>query len=217
MTAPTKAPPTDEVDLFYCAECGSVLLEGREKWCEGCEPEDHDHFADDSDVLELLLDYDLPELAETYEEGLARDTANKFLWVLSKLEGEKRANEAEYTNLMASYGEAHVSRQNSLDAQIQFLTEQRLQPLFGYCDTGKKKSLKLLNGTIGERTSKRKLVVEDEELAIAWCERFAPDIVRVVRSIKKKEAGKALDDGSKIEGVITVEGEKVFYAKAVTR
>ena len=179
-----------------------------------------DHIDHDHPQVELAEHFDLPELSDTMEEAEARAKASIFLHVLGHVGKEAAANETEYRNLISYITEQHRDRQRTLERQQDWLTET-IKGLFGFMDTGKKKSLNLLGGTVGMRSRRDELTVEDDAAVIEWAEAgFAPDVVRIKKEVNRTMLREYASDLSIVDappGVSLTERPDVFYAKPRTK
>jgi phage host-nuclease inhibitor protein Gam len=139
---------------------------------------------------------------------------NSANWAMSKAaQAEKRIQQR--SALASQYHEkidAWLAEANKPDLQ----TVEFMQSLLGpwatrELATGKRKSLKLLGGTVGFRSSPPAVEVLDHDAALAYCKTFAPELVRIKEELDKKEIKKRLEGGEVIEGVQLSVGHVKFY------
>ena len=82
---------------------------------------------------------------------------------------------------------------------------------------GKKKSIKLLEGTVGFRAKKEVLKVEDDGVLLEWCKKHLPDAIEIVPAIeklKKKEINEYFDMTGEIpDGTFVEDASETFYYK----
>jgi phage host-nuclease inhibitor protein Gam len=141
------------------------------------------------------------------------DTAN---WAVSKM---KKANEriAKIRTVAEEYHRrvdtwlADIIKED-VDTIDFFETE--LRPFVSREIASRKaKSVKLMGGVAGYRSGTDTVEIEDEEKALQYCRRFAPELIRVTESIDKGDAKKLLQKGEVIEGLRLVPGIERFYVK----
>ena len=141
------------------------------------------------------------------------DTAN---WAVSKM---KKANEriAKIRTVAEEYHRrvdawlADIIKED-VDA-IEFF-EAELRPFVSReIAAHKSKSIKLMGGVAGYRSSPESVDIEDEKKALEYCRMFAPELIRVTESIDKGEAKKRLQKGEVIEGLRLAPSIERFYVK----
>lgn len=138
--------------------------------------------------------YDLPELADTMEEEVARATASTFLFALRGVGRQIEANDAEFTVLQDYNRARHVERQGGLIRQTEYLRNV-IRTLWGFMrPAAKKKSLNLIGGRVGMRAQQEELVVEDDNAVIAWAkEHQLGDLVRIKYVVDRSGLRKYVD------------------------
>lgn len=156
---------------------------------------------------------------EQEAQGFVVDTQEKAEWALSKIaRSEHRLQE------LAALAEAAKAR---IDARLAEITKgdratvarlgDMIRPWASVevAKNGKRKSVQLLNGTVGFRQSPASLVVTDEAAAVAWLEEHGGDFIRVKKEVKKGELKKAIEaNGELPDGVELHAGEVRFYVEA---
>ena len=159
-----------------------------------------------NDLIEVLHD---PEVKRFEVKDL--DTAN---WAIGKMMNAherivmREAQAAAYKYKI----EAWLAEANKDDLATCEFFESELRPFVQQAILGtKKQSVKLLYGTAGFRHSPGTVEVEDEDAAVAYCESFAPEMVRVKKSIDKMAIKKRLAEGEVFEGVKLAPGHTRFY------
>lgn len=162
-----------------------------------------------SDVMQVV--HDEPEKQRFEVKDL--DTAN---WAVGKmLSAETRIQ--QYKALADDYKrkiDSWLEKATKDDkATIEFF-ESEIRPFVEREIAGtKKQSMKLLGATVGFRKTPPSVKVEDEDAAVAYCETFAPELVRVKKSIDKTGVKKRLEAGEVFEGVEIEAGSIRFYVK----
>ena len=184
------------------------------------EPVD-DLLRSENEVLDMVSEFDLPELAGTMEEADARAMADRYLGAMRNVQADFGANEDEYKTLLAFQQQRHGERQGTLERQINWL-HGAIEVLFGFMKlTGKKKSLNLLGGQVGTRGQQDELVVEDDEELIEWAVKYQKtSLLRISRSIDRKQLRALMEikrdspaaDLVTPPGVSLKEREDVFFA-----
>ena len=159
-----------------------------------------------NDIIDVLHDPDVKRF-----EVKDLDTAN---WAVGKmLKAHQRiavraAQGAEYKARI----DAWLEQANKEDLATCEFFEGELRPFVQSELVGsKKKSVKLLYGTAGFRTPPDHVEVEDEEAALDYCRKFAPELIRVKESVDKAEIRKRLAKGEVFDGVKLTRGETRFY------
>lgn len=76
-----------------------------------------------------------------------------------------------------------------------------------------KQSMKLLGATAGFRKTPASVVIEDEGAIVEYCETFAPELVRVKKSVDKTEMRKRIEKGEVFDGAHLEPGSVKFYVK----
>ncbi len=156
---------------------------------------------------------------EHQSQGFLVDSAEKAEWALSKIaRSEHRIQE------LAALAEAAKAR---IDARLEEITKadratvarlgDMIRPWASVevAQNGKRKSIQLLNGTVGFRQSPASLVVTDEAAAVAWLEANGGAFVRVKKSVDKLGLKKAIEEGGPLpDGVELPPAEVNFYVEA---
>ena len=170
------------------------------------------------DVRQELVEdgLDLPELADTMEEADARATASTYLFALRSIKRNMDANDAEFGVLQDYNRTRHVDRQSVLVRQTEYL-QGVLNGLFGFMQTGKKKSLNLIGGRVGMRAQQDELIVESPEAVIEHAEEYGIEaLIRTKKSVDLKGLRKHMTekDAGEIDppGVKLEERPDVFFA-----
>lgn len=100
-------------------------------------------------------------------ETAARLAADRWLRVLAGLERQHAAAKAEYAAYTAHLALMHEQRIAPLLRAADYARAQ-LADLFRFIPTGKAKSVKLLNGTLGTRHHEAHLFVREAAAALGW-------------------------------------------------
>jgi phage host-nuclease inhibitor protein Gam len=158
------------------------------------------------DIIEILHD---PEVKRFEVKDL--DTANWAIGKMLKAHDRIIVREAQAQAYKHRIDE-WMREANKEDAQTLEFFESELRPFVQSELVGsKKKSVKLLYGTAGFRTPPDHVDIEDEEAALDYCRKFAPELIRVKETIDKAEIRKRLAKGEVFDGVKLTRGETRFY------
>lgn len=162
-----------------------------------------------SDLMEVI--HDEPDKKRFEVKDL--DTAN---WAVGKMrDAETRIQ--QYRALADEYKrkiDAWLEKATHDDQQTIEFFESEIRP---YVEReiagGKKQSMKLLGATVGFRKSPASVEIEDEDAVVSYCETFAPELVRVMKSVDKTEMRKRLEKGEVFDGAHLEPGSVRFYVK----
>lgn len=136
----------------------------------------------------MQVEYDLPELADTYEEATARMIANRYLAALAAILMTQNLNEASFRAEVDFLKRRLEEKNAALDRNATWLREQLFKLTKFFTFTGKSKSLTLPYGRVGFRKSRDKVDYIDEAKVRAWAETFAPETLRTVTEIRLDRA-----------------------------
>lgn len=161
------------------------------------------------DLMEII--HDEPEKQRFEVKDL--DTAN---WAVSKVvdaNARIAARKAQADEYKAKI-DAWLDRANADDERTIEFFEAELRPFVQQeVARSNKKSVKLLEATAGFRDSGGSVEIEDEEALIAYLESFAPELVRVKKSVDKAELKKRLKAGEEFPHAHIAPGSTKFYVK----
>lgn len=132
--------------------------------------------APETDAAGLREEYDLPELAETYEEAEARAAANRYLLALRRVQRERATAKAELKATIEDLEYRSEQRDAQLAKSEGWLLDQ-LRQLARFFTFAGKKSLKLLAGRVGYRQAREAWEIADPERLLDWAQQFAQHLV----------------------------------------
>ena len=146
------------------------------------------------------------EEAET-PEVFTPDTESKADWLLGKI-ADARARAARVRENAEKIARAHDAEADGLEFRfgpaLQAFAQKEL--------TGKRKSLRLLNGVIGYRTHPAGVTITDPTDAGKWAREFCP--AAIVTSLDRKVLAAALlETGESVGFARFTPAEEVFYIK----
>jgi hypothetical protein len=148
-------------------------------------------------------------------EHFVVDSLDKALWAASKVAAERTIED------LTALGKAFHER---IDAWLERACTPHLDTT-GYLGsllrpfvvdrlTGvKARSLTLPGYRIGLRTSPARVLVEDQEVALAWLEKAVPEAVAVTKEVVKSAVKPLLASGKEVPGVVLTTGEDVLYVQ----
>ena len=162
-----------------------------------------------SDLMEII--HDEPEVKRFEVKDL--DTAN---WAVGKMLAAEsniqriRALADEYKRRIDEWAEKATKDDH---ATIEFF-ESEIRPFAEReISGGKKQSIKLMGATVGFRKTPARVEIEDEDALVGYCETFAPELVRVKKSVDKTEMRKRIEKGEVFDGAHLEPGNVNFYVK----
>lgn len=142
------------------------------------------------------------------------DSLEKALWAASKI--SRAQNELSEIQEKAQYFRGLIeswetkSSQTHLDT-VSYLSSI-LRPFLKDRLTGlKARSLHLPGYRLGLRTSPPRVVVDDNELGVAYLEKSNPEAIRVKKELVKSALKPILASGVKVPGTALVPGEETLY------
>lgn len=160
-----------------------------------------------TEIETTVQDDSLPEVDERFHVD-SRESAN---WLVRRI-----VNAREYKRRVELWAAAEIRR---AEREEQFFLARFARELEEFArkqiaQQRGRKSLPLPAGTIGFRTSPRRLDVRDERRLLAWCRRVIPSAIKTTEHVLKSsviehvERTGELPDGSELAG-----GDERFYIR----
>lgn len=179
------------------------------------------------ELVEFIEEQEIEELNlhEASEEGIKDPKqADYFVKKVKELEAYKEATNETARQAIEDYKDKverwRQQEVESLERSIEYFSELLQSFARQQLEGSSKKSLKLIEGTVGFKAQPPKIEYDDKVL-VEFLEKNKPEYVRYTPAPKKDELKKKAEikdgrlflDGKPVEGVIAEEREDKFYVK----
>jgi len=166
---------------------------------------------EDSYLYDVLGEMNLDDPITTDEVVEGQTTANKYLYVISKLRNEIEKVKAVGQDQIES-AQAYIDREsNKREKTIDFLSERLHLFMMGQ----DQKTISLPNGDLKMRARQDKVQVVDEEKVLAWIKSGSSDfdsMLRIKEMINKAEMKKYIKETGDIPDGVEVESQEPSFS-----